>query len=410
MSYVKKVLPNRLRILCEDIPHFHTASIGVWVRNGSRHESARLAGISHFIEHMVFKGTEKMPAADLAAALDRIGGNANAYTTKENTCFYMTCLSRNLRTAADLLCEMLLNPALLDDELESERGVIFEEISMYEDTPEDLVAEILSIDSLKGSPAGRPILGTKAALNRIDPGIMRDYMRSHYTGSNMIVSVCGNFTDSDIDYIAGLFSAFPAGKVNSSRKTLYTPAFSVKRKDIEQAHIALRWPAITAASPERFSLRLLNTIFGDGMSSRLFQRVREKEGACYSVCGVPAALSDAGFYDIYTATSCELLHRTEAAIRDEIERLLSDGVTHDELDRARDQTEAGMLISLEGSGARMSQLARCELLYGTFPNVEETLERYSAVTCEDVLCMARKVFVNDCGSAAYVGNLPADIK
>ncbi len=410
MSYAKKVLPNGLRILCEDIPHFHTASIGVWVRNGSRHEPARLAGISHFIEHMVFKGTTELPAADLAAALDRIGGNANAYTTKENTCFYTTCLSRHLRTAAELLCNMLLNPALREDELENERGVIFEEISMYEDTPEDLVAEVLSIDSLKGSPAGRPILGTKSALNRIDPVMMREYMQSHYTGANMIVSVCGNFTEADIEYISALFCAFPAGKTNPSRKTVYTPTFSVKRKDIEQAHIALRWPAITAASPDRFTLRLLNTIFGDGMSSRLFQRVREKEGACYSIYGVPAALSDAGFYDIYTATSCELLHRTENAIRDEIDRLLSDGVTREELDRARDQTEWGMLISLEGSGARMSQLARCELLYGTFPNVEKTLEHYAAVTCEDILRLARSIFTSGNDSAAYVGNLPADIQ
>ena len=182
MSYVKKVLPNGLRILCEDIPHFHTVSIGVWVRNGSRHEPARLAGISHFIEHMVFKGTSELPAPALAAALDRIGGNANAYTTKENTCFYTTCLSRHLRTAAELLCAMLYEPALRPDELDSERGVIFEEISMYEDTPEDLVAEVLSIDSLKGSPAGRPILGTKAALKGIDPEIMRDYMQKHFHG------------------------------------------------------------------------------------------------------------------------------------------------------------------------------------------------------------------------------------
>ena len=410
MSYTKKVLPNGLRILCEDIPHFHTASIGVWIRNGSRHEPARLAGISHFIEHMVFKGTPEIPAADLAAALDRIGGNANAYTTKENTCFYTTCLSRHLRTAAELLCAMLLDPALREEELESERGVIFEEIGMYEDTPEDLVAEVLSMDTLKGSPAGRPILGTKSALSRIDPEIMRDYMQSHYTGANMIVSVCGSFTEADLDHIGSLFSAFPSGKPNRSRKTLYTPGLSVRRKDIEQAHLALRWPSLTAASPDRFALRLLNTVFGDGMSSRLFQRVREKEGACYSVYGVPAALSDAGFYDIYTATSCELLHRTEAAIRDEIDRLLSDGVTREELDRARDQTESGMLISLEGSGARMSQLARCELLYGTFPNVEKTLEHYAAVTCEDILSLSRRIFASDSGSAAYVGNLPKDIK
>jgi len=410
MSYVKKVLPNGLRILCEDIPHFHTVSIGVWVRNGSRHEPARLAGISHFIEHMVFKGTPELPAADLAAALDRIGGNANAYTTKENTCFYTTCLSRHLRTAAELLCAMLLEPALREEELESELGVILEEISMYEDTPEDLVAEVLSIDTLKGSPAGRPILGTKSALSRIDSGIMREYMQSRYTGANMIVSICGSFTEADIEYVGSLFSAFPAGKANTSRRTVYTPAHSVKRKGIEQAHLALRWPAVTAASPDRFALRLLNTVFGDGMSSRLFQRVREKEGACYSVYGVPAALSDAGFYDIYTATSRELLHRTEAAIRDEINRLLSDGITRDELDRARDQTESGMLISLEGSGARMSQLARCELLYGTFPDVEKTLASYAAVGCEDILLLARRIFASGQDSSAYVGNLPEDIQ
>lgn len=409
MSYRKILLPNGLRVLCEEIPHFHTASIGVWVQNGSRHEPARLSGISHFIEHMVFKGTEDMPAAELAAALDRIGGHANAYTTKETTCFYTNCLSRHLTFAAELLCDMLLRPALRPEDIECERGVIFEEISMYEDTPEDLVAEILSRDSLAGCPVGRPILGSRAALRRMGHDEMAEYMRSHYTGANMVVSVCGRFSEADIDRICSLFSAFPAGKKNASRKCVYTPSRSVRRKDIEQAHLALRWPGLCATDGDRYTLRLLNTIFGDGMSSRLFQRVRERDGACYSICGVAAAVSDAGFYDIYTATGCESLRSAEASIRDEIDRLLCDGVTQEELDRARDQTEAGMLISLEGTGPRMSQLARTELLFGKFPDLEKTCERYAAVTREDILTLARRIFREELKSHALVGNLPQDL-
>lgn len=409
MNASRILLPNGLRIVYECLPHLSTVSIGVFVNNGSRHESERQAGISHFIEHMVFKGTDRLCTAELADALDRIGGQANAYTTKETTCFYTTCLSRHLTEAAGLLADMLLHPRLLQSDVDTERGVILEEIAMYEDNPEDLVAELLSRRSLAGCPVGRPILGTPATLSGINGEMLRTYMQRHYTGSNIVLALSGSLTESDINALCEIFSAFPAGNRNRSRKTVYTPCLCLREKPIEQAHLALRYPGLPYTHPDRFALRLLNAVFGEGMSSRLFQRVRERDGLCYSIGAVPASVSDAGFYDIYTATGRESLSPACRAISQEVERLLCDGISEEELCRAKDQTEAGLFISLESTAGRMSLLARHEQRQGKAPCMAKIVQQYREVTREQVLGLARRLWTPESLSLAAVGNLSEEI-
>ena len=408
MEQEKITLANGVRILLERLPDVRTASLGIFAANGSRHEPDALAGISHCIEHMVFKGTGRRTAAAIAEELDSMGGNFNAYTTKELTCFYGTCLSRHVERTADLLADMVLNPCMRDADLALERGVINEEIDMYEDTPEDLVCEILAQEAFAGCPIGRPILGSKETLAALHGADLTAYMREKYTGENLIIALAGSFDDAAVEHLKALFAAVPRGTVNGSAATVYHPVRTLRKKPIEQAHLLLAYPGISSRDPDRFTQRLLNSIFGDGMSSRLFQRVREKEGLCYSVYSFPSSASDGGVYEIYTATSREMQNAALTAIQEEIDRLLQDGVTQEELDRAREQTEAGLLISLEGTGARMSQLAKTELLFGRLPDLDSVLAHYAAVTREDMLAFARKVFVPEGRSFAAVGNLLAE--
>ena len=291
MKTEKRILSNGVRIISERLTDVRTCSIGVYIANGSRHEPAYKAGISHCIEHMLFKGTETKTAADIAQILDRLGGHSNAYTTKERTCFYVTCLSSALTETAHLLADMILHPRMSDADLTMERGVIFEEIDMYEDTPEDLVFDLLSRNSFSSCPVGRPILGTRSALNRLNGEQLHAYMKTHYTGPNVIVALSGNFSDADLSSIEMLFSDIPNGTKNKSRPTVYNTSKTTRKKQIEQVHLCICFPGLSDVDPDRFAMRILNTVFGDGMSSRLFQRVREKEGLCYSVGGFSSSVS-----------------------------------------------------------------------------------------------------------------------
>lgn len=403
--YEKLTLPNGVRILYEKIPYVRSVSAGIWVGTGSRFEKTIENGISHFIEHMVFKGTETRSASELAMLIDGAGGQTDAFTSKESTCFYGKALDTHLDLLLDVLCDMFFNSTFREEDVESERGVILEEIGMYEDAPEDLCSERLFAGIYKGNALARPILGKPGTLFAMTGESMKEYMAEHYLGGSIVVSLCGSFEQRHIDYIAERFAKARPGVEKPPRAPGYIPTVTAKRKRIEQNHLCLAFPACSFAAPERYSIQLLNNIFGGGMSSRLFQTLREKMGLCYSVYSFTSAHCDAGILGLGTALSEETEAEAISAMVDEIKKLLDSGVTADEVHRAREQVKSGVLMSLESTSARMNRLARGELFLGEIVSAEELIERYNAVTEEDILAAARNIFRPELMSLSAVGRV-----
>lgn len=332
--YEKQTLPNGVRIVYEHMPHVRSAAIGVWVGVGSRYESPCEAGSAHFIEHMLFKGTAQHSASELAERMDAIGGQVNAYTTREGTCYYARVLDEHLDRAGDLLAEMLFTSNFSETDADNERGVIREEMDMYADTPEDLVTERLIGAAFPGA-LGRPVLGRPATIDRLTGARLRSFQIAHYIAPRIVIAVSGSFTDENIARLAAHFSWLPVRPDLTMRSGSYTPAFALKRKAIEQNQISIGFPGLPTGAEERFTMALLSSILGGNMSSRLFQTVREKNGLCYAIYTYTASFLDCGMFGISAAVGRETEQRALALIRDELERFRTDGVTQSELDRAR---------------------------------------------------------------------------
>ena len=405
MKYEKRTLPNGVRILTEQVPGVRSACLGIWVGTGSRHESASENGAAHFIEHMLFKGTQRRTAGALAEEMDAVGGQVNAFTTKECTCFYARVLDTHLDQAADILCDMFFHSKFDDGDVETERGVILEEIGMYEDNPEDLCAERLAGVVFQGSPLARPILGKKATLEQMDGTWLRQYKDSHYGPESIVVALSGRFTQADVDDLAARFSVLEPRKPIISKPAAYRSGIVVRKKAIEQNHLTLAFPGLSFSDPRRFTLQLLSSILGGGMSSRLFQQVREQKGLCYSVYSYGTCHDDAGYFGIYTAlgkeTERQALDTILAVIRDFNEH----GVTQEELDRAREQSKANVLMGLESTQAHMSSLGRGEMLVGRVLDEEEIIAAYDAVTREDVRALAEELMDLSQASLSAVGRV-----
>ena len=336
--YEKITLPNGVRILTERIPYVRSAALGVWVGSGSRHERPGENGAAHFIEHMAFKGTARRTAAALAEEMDAIGGQVNAFTTKENTCFYARVLDTHLPQAADMLCDMLFCSRFDDADVDTERGVILEEIGMYEDNPEDLCAERLAGAVFHGTPLARPILGRRATLEKMDGAWLRRYQRTHYAPQRIVVALAGSFTPGHVEDLARRFEGLEPAPHPAGRPAFYTPGVVVKKKAIEQNHLTLAFPGLPFADRRRFALQLLSSILGGGMSSRLFQQVREKRGLCYSIYTYGTCHDDTGYFGIYTALGKETEQEALDTILTVIRDFTEGGVTQEELDRAREQS------------------------------------------------------------------------
>ena len=403
--YEKLTLPNGVRILYEKIPYVRSVSAGIWVGTGSRFENAVENGISHFIEHMVFKGTETRSASELAMLIDGAGGQTDAFTSKESTCFYGKALDTHLDELLDVLCDMFFNSTFRDADVESERGVILEEIDMYEDAPEDLCSERLFAGIYKGNSLARPILGKPATLFAMNGETMKEYMAEHYLGGSIVIALSGSFEQRHIDYIAERFAKARPGAEKTPKAPKYVPTVTAKRKRIEQNHLCLAFPACAFADPNRYAVQLLNNLFGGGMSSRLFQSLREKLGLCYSVYSFTSAHCDTGILGLGTALGEETEEEAITAMIDEIKKLLDGGVTADEVRRAREQVKSGVLMSLESTSARMNRLARGELFLGEIVSAEELIERYNAVTEDDILAAARSIFRPELASFSAVGRV-----
>ena len=405
MKYETRTLPNGVRILTEQVPGVRSACLGIWVGTGSRHEKPGEGGAAHFIEHMLFKGTATRSAARLAEEMDAIGGQVNAFTTKECTCFHARVLDTHLPQAADILCDMFFHSRFDDGDVDTERGVILEEIGMYEDNPEDLCAERLAGAVFNGSPLARPILGKKATLDHMDGAWLRQYKERHYGPASIVVTLAGRFTQADVDDLAARFAAMEPCASPTSRPAAYRPGVTVKKKAIEQNHLTLAFPGLSFSDRRRFALQLLSSILGGGMSSRLFQQVREQRGLCYSIYSYGTCHDDTGYFGIYAALGRE----TEGQALDTILAVIRDfrdhGVTQLELDRAREQSKANVLMGLESTQAHMSSLGRGALLVGRVLDEEEIIAAYDAVTREDVRALAGELMDLSQASLSAVGRV-----
>lgn len=388
--YEKLILPNGVRIVSEAMPYVRSAAVGIWIGVGSRDEKAGENGAAHYIEHMLFKGTDRYSASALAAVMDGIGGQINAYTTRESTCFYARVLDTHLDTAIDLLSGMFFDSLFAQADVESERGVIQEEIDMYDDTPEDLAVERLLSKCFRG-PLGRPVLGRPSTLANMTGESLRAFKAAHYRPDRIVISLCGSFTDSHIQRIADCFSQLEPGKAPKPKRAVYTPAFFIKKKATEQNHLCIGFPGLTTAADDRFSLGILSTVLGGGMSSRLFQAVREQHGLCYSIYSFHAAFQDTGFFGIETALGAETEEKALRIIFDEVRRMRDEGVTQEELDRAREQAKSNLVMTMESTSSRMNKLGNGELFLGCSLDIEELIKRYNAVTREQVLTTAQKI-------------------
>lgn len=403
-QYQERILPNGVRILSEHIPAMSSAALGLWVATGSRDESARENGAAHYIEHMLFKGTTQYTAAQMAGRMDAIGGQINAFTTKECTCFYARALNTHLREALDILCGMFFEARFDPHDVETERGVILEEIGMYQDDPSDLVSERLMAAVYHGSSLARPILGKKATLEQMDGPWLRKYKEEHYLPGRIVISLAGCFDDAILEEIALRFGEMAPGSAAPRKKAAFrSGAVALKKKATEQNHLTLAFPSLDEGDPRRFPMQLLSGILGGGMSSRLFQEIREERGLCYSIYTYGSAYADTGLFGIYTAANREQERSALTAIRETVERFTREGVTQEELDRARELSKANVLMGMESGSAHMNHLARAALRGEAPMTAEEIIRAYDSVTREDIRALAEETFRWDALSFSAVG-------
>ncbi len=401
-------LQNGVRILTEPMAGVRSASLGIWVGAGSRHESAAENGVAHFIEHMVFKGTEKRTAAQIAQEMDSIGGQVNAFTTKESTCFYVRALDTHLAQAIDILCDMFFQSSFRQEDVDTERGVILEEIGMYADNPEDLCSERLAAAVYKGSPLARPILGKPATLKTMTGSSLRAWRDTHYRPDQVVVALAGSFSPAVVEDLKTRFGAMSPVAKRKHKAATFQSAFTLKKKAIEQNHLTLAFPGFPYGHEKRFALQLLSFVLGGGMSSRLWQEVREKRGLCYSVYSYGAGHEDTGLFGIYTALGRETEAQALNAIKSVVTGLVQDGISEEELSRAREQSKASVLMGLESTQSHMSHMGRSALLTGTILTPDEIISSYDSVTREDVLALARTIFDPQSMALSAVGRVETE--
>ena len=403
--YEKITLPNGARVVFERMEGVRSVSLGIWVGAGSRFERAEEGGSAHFIEHMLFKGTETRTAAQLAEEADALGGQLNAYTTRDNTCFYTRVLDTHLPRAAEVLADMFFRSRFDEADVENEKGVIGEEIDMYEDTPEDVAAENLLAGCFPGA-LGRPVLGTEETLAGLSGRSLRAFMERTYTAPRIAVALAGSFTDADVDAVASIFAQMPPAEHTEPERSAYAPCLTLREKAVEQNQLVLGFPGLETASEERFAMQLFSNILGGSSSSRLFQTVREKHGLCYSIYSFTAGYQDTGLFAVALAANRQSERRALGLTIDELRRIRDDGVTAAELERAREQVTASILMSLESSASRMNRLGYGELfLPGGALTPDELIERYEAVTLADVRSLAQRTLDFRRASLSAVGRV-----
>lgn len=390
MIFSKTDLPGGIRILTERMPEIRSVALGFWIGVGSRDEAPDLQGSAHFLEHLLFKGSAAKNAADIAEAFDAVGGEANAFSAKEYTCLHGRVLDADLGMATDLCSEMLWLPALRPDEVESERKVIFEEISMHEDTPDDLVHDLFAEDVFGNHALGRSVLGTNETVGQISVESLRAFHQTHYRGRNVVVAAAGSVDhDELVDRIAQLFPR-DDGTLPPPEQSAPLPARRMRaiHRSTEQVHLVVGGPGYSRQHPDRWAWGVLDTLLGGGMSSRLFQEIREKRGLAYSVYSYRNLFRETGLYGIYAGATPANAVDVLQLILEEMDRMAEEGITEEELERGKGHMRGSMVLSLEDPSSRMSRLGKSELVQGEILSIDELVARINAVTLEDVARVA----------------------
>jgi len=390
-----------LRVVTERMPGVRSASLGIWVLAGSRDEAPRISGSSHFLEHLLFKGTSTRSAQDIAQAFDAVGGDVNAFTAKEFTCYYARVLDRDLELAVDHLADMLQHSLIRSADLDSERQVILEEINMHEDSPEDLIHDVFTEALWPDHPLGRPVLGTVATIAAAKRGSVNRFYKRHYVPGNFVVAAAGNVKHDEL--LSMLADRMEAGRPLATgaasswnlRAAGLPPRASgtrlVRRRKTEQAHICLGTDGLARTDPDRFAFLVVNTALGGGMSSRLFQEVRERRGLAYSVYSYHSQYTEAGIFTAYAGTTPARAEEVIGLLRRELQDVATGGLTEEEFERAKGHVKGSLVLSLEDPGGRMSRLGKSEIAHGEILTVSQTLARIEHVTLQDARRVAERV-------------------
>ncbi len=404
----KETLPNGLIIATEEMPQVRTAAVGVWVKTGSRVEPAEVNGISHFIEHMVFKGTERRTAQEIASEADALGGHLDAFTAKEMVCFNMKVMDQHLEQAFDIVADLVRAPVFRDADIEKERSVITEEIKMEQDNPEYLVHELFSQNFWREHAIGRPILGTVKTLGGFNHQVVSGFHRRWYVPNQMVVTAAGRLEHAQVAEMVkrafGGLEAHDDGHRDSPpepRAVLTTK----NKEELEQVHLVVGAPGYPMSHPRRFAMALLGTILGGGMSSRLFQNIREREGLAYAVFSELQAYRDTGSVTVYAGTARETARQALRLVLEEFKRLKAEPAPEEELRRAKENLKASLMLSLESTSSRMSNLARQEIYFGGFFTPDEILADIEAVTAAEVQEAAGDFFQPEKVGATVLGKL-----
>jgi predicted Zn-dependent peptidase len=397
----RTVLPSGLRIVTESLATTRSASIGVWVSVGSRDETATMSGASHFLEHLLFKGTKKRSALDISAEIEAVGGETNAFTTKEYTCYYARVLDADLPLAIDVLCDAVADSVLAPADVETERAVILEEIAMHEDEPGDEVHDVFTEAIFGDHPLGRLISGTEETIAPMTRSQINGFYRRRYTPPRMVIAAAGNLDHATVvrlirKALAGspldAAPAAPAALRETGKRVRTRPAHTVvQNRDTEQAHIVLGASGIGRSDERRFALGVLNNVLGGGMSSRLFQEIREKRGLAYSVYSYGSQYAEAGLFGVYAGCAPGKVEEVLDLTRTELARVAADGVTDEEISRGKGMVKGAYVLGLEDTGSRMSRIAKSELLYGDLMGVDELLARVDKVTIDEVNALAAEL-------------------
>ena len=400
MAITRTEHASGLRVITERMPGVRSVALGFWALAGSRDEPPPISGSSHFLEHLLFKGTSTRSAKDIAEAFDAVGGEVNAFTSKEYTCFYCRVLDRDLAMAVDHLTDMLQRSVIREPDFRSEKQVILEEINVHEDTPDDLVHDVFTETLWPDHPLGRPILGTKESINAAKRDQVRRYWKKHYTPANLIVVAAGNVRHDDL--VARLRRGMEVGRTVTGRSARdarptegVAPAPSgrsiTKQRDTEQAHICIGTNGLARDDADRFAFGVVNAALGGGMSSRLFQEIREKRGLAYTAYSYQSQYADAGLFCAYSGTTPAKAKEVVSIMRGEIEDIAANGLDHDEFERAKGHMKGSLVLGLEDPGGRMSRLGKSEIGHGEILSVNQVLRRIDAVTVEDARRVAERV-------------------
>ncbi|MCC4321111.1 M16 family metallopeptidase [Streptomyces malaysiensis] len=397
----RTTLPGGLRVVTETLPSVRSATFGIWAHVGSRDETRTLGGATHYLEHLLFKGTRRRSALDISAAVDAVGGEMNAFTAKEYTCYYARVLDTDLPLAIDVVCDMLTGSVIDAADVDAERGVVLEEIAMTEDDPGDCVHDLFAHTMLGDTPLGRPVLGTVDTVNALGRDQIARFYRKHYDPTHLVVAAAGNVDHDDV--VRQVHAAFDrAGALSRADAVPVAPRDGIRairtagkvgllNRKTEQAHVVLGMPGIPRTDDRRWALGVLNTALGGGMSSRLFQEVREKRGLAYSVYSYTSSFADCGLFGVYAGCRPSQVHDVLKICRDELTQVAENGLSEEELRRAVGQLSGSTVLGLEDTGALMNRIGKSELCWGEQMSVDEMLERIAAVTPDEVREVARDV-------------------